>query len=249
MKAMEIFRIQASYVVIALMFFPVQGIAAFTEKDIPRLLATVSHLQVTDKIVFWARQFIGTPYDPDPSGSYVTKKVVVFDEQVNSMYLVCRVVELALSSTPHEAIDIALEKRFFTVGVLKNNEVQNYNERYKYPMDMILSRKWGRDVTEELGSTVYIEPSRIWDKQKILPKKYTYKWIGKLKNGDLMFFVKDEKKRRKGEVIGNMGIVDKSKRGVYVIYAKEGKNGGVVAEGLSNYLKSSDFIGVKVTRF
>ena len=247
MKIIKTYRI---YILIALLLiFMSKGVEAFTEKDIPRLQASVSHLKTGDRIVFWARQFLGTAYDPEPSGTYVKNKVIVFDQQVNSMYLVCRAVELALSSTPHEAIDIALEKRFFILGVLKDNKVQNYNERYEYPMDMILSGKWGKDITEELGSTVNVEASRTWDTQKILPKKDIQKWIRNLQNGDLIFFVKDEKKRRSGELIGNMGIIEKAKNGVYVIHAKEGANGSVVANKLSNYLKSSDLIGVKVTRF
>jgi len=244
---MKNIRTKSLLVLIILMLLCSKNAGAFTEKEILRLEASVSHLQTRDKIVFWARQFIGTPYDPDPLGTYVTNKVIVFDEQVNSMYLVCRSVELALSSTQEEAVEIALDKRFFTRGVLVDNLVQNYNERYEYAMDMILSSKWGKDVTEELGPTADVEASRIWDTQKILLTTDMHKWISKLQNGDLIFFVKDKSKWIRGDVIGHMGIVEKSKNGIYVIHAKG--EGGVLAEELGKYLKASGFTGVKVTRF
>ncbi|HLC16865.1 MAG TPA: hypothetical protein VJL89_11640 [Thermodesulfovibrionia bacterium] len=234
-------------VLIIIMLLYSQSEGVFTEKEIPMLEASVSHLQTRDKIVFWARQFIGVPFDPDPAGVYVTNKVIVFDEQVNSMYLVCRSVELALSSTEEKAVEIALDKRFFTRGVIVDNQVQNYNERYEYPMDMILSSKWGKNVTEELGPTVDVEASRIWDTQKMLPATAMHKWISKLQNGDLIFFVKDKNKWIRGDVIGHMGIVEKSKNGIYVIHAKG--VGGVLAEELGKYLKASGFTGVQVTRF
>ena len=65
---------------------------------------------------------MGTPYDIDPLGTYVARSVIVADEKVDCMYLVFRAVELALSSTPAEAIQIALQKRFHSKGVYKRRE-------------------------------------------------------------------------------------------------------------------------------
>ncbi|RMD59120.1 MAG: hypothetical protein D6828_01970, partial [Nitrospirae bacterium] len=221
--------------------------------DIPRLMTMTANLDIGDRIVFWAKQFIGTPYDPDPLGEYVRRGVIVSDERVDCMYLVFRSVELALSSTPQEAIEEALYRRFFIRGIVKDGKVVNYDQRYKYAMDMILSNKWGRDVTGELGHAVYIDGSRRWDRQLILPKENADEWMKNLKSGDIIYFVKDVKKRVVGEIIGHMGIIENDGGTIYLIHAsglkKKGTKGRVKREKLSSYLKRTNFIGVKITRF
>jgi len=68
----------------------------------------------------------------------------VADERVDCMYLTFRAVELALSYSPEEAVQIALEKRFHSKGVLKDGQIMNYDDRFEYGEDMIESGKWGR---------------------------------------------------------------------------------------------------------
>ena len=63
-------------------------------------------------------------------------------------------MELALSHTPEEAIQIALEKRFHSKGILKDGKVVNYDDRFEYGEDMIESGKWGKEVTLEVGKNL-----------------------------------------------------------------------------------------------
>jgi hypothetical protein len=228
-------------------------VVAFTDNEIIMNQTIIINRPVGERIVFWAQKFINTPYDPDPLGEYVRKRVIVADEQVDCMYLVFRSVELALSTEPEEAIEEALKRRFFTYGNLVDNKIVNYNERYQYAMDMILSKKWGREVTGELGPVTFIEGSRGWDKQAFLSKKTISKWSENLQGGDIIYFVKPVKNRIVGEIIGHLGIVDKSDGKVSVIHAsgskKKNSKGKVTKVSLSKYLSSVSFIGVKVTRF
>ena len=115
---------------------------------------------IGEKIAFWAEKFIGVPYDRDPLGEYVSRAAIVSDERVDCMYLTFRAVELALSGTPEEAIQVALERRFHSKGVLKEGRVINYDDRFEYGEDMIESGKWGREITSEVGKTMKIEGAR-----------------------------------------------------------------------------------------
>jgi hypothetical protein len=211
-----------------------------------------------EKIAFWAEKFIGVPYDPDPLGEYVSKATIVADERVDCMYLTFRVVELALSKTPDEAIQIALEKRFHSKGVLKGSQVVNYEDRFEYGEDMIESGKWGKEVTSELGKMTIIKGSRGKDFIEILPSTELMKGIKRLKSGDIIFFVKKPEKRKAFEIIGHIGIIKFEKRpndaetgAVYLIHASgiKGKEGVVKKVLMGDYLSHMDFIGVKITRF
>ncbi|MFC1770239.1 hypothetical protein ACFLZI_04235, partial [Nitrospirota bacterium] len=120
------------------------------------------------RIAFWAELFVGTPYDTDPLGNYVTMQRIVSDGQVDCMYHTFRSVELALGSNPSEAIEAALTLRFSTRGVINSSgRVQNYNERYAYAIDMIASGKWGEDITETLAPTTSIPGSRGYDSVEV----------------------------------------------------------------------------------
>lgn len=248
---MRAFYITALYIIISIVLS--QNTFALSQKDIPRLQATVSNKPVGERIAFWAKQFINTPYDTDPIGEYVRKNKIVVDERVDCMYLTFRVVELAHSSNPEDAVEEALNRRFFTKGIVVDNKVTNYYERFQYGMDMILSNKWGKDVTEELGQTIYVEGARGWDKQKILPSNNTPEWIKNLRSGDIIFFVKPPKKRVVGEIIGHIGIIDNTSNKIYLIHAsgskKKDSKGKVKRVRLKKYFKTTGFIGAKVTRF
>ncbi len=213
---------------------------------------------IGERIAFWAEKFIGVPYDDDPLGEYVSKATIVTDERVDCMYLTFRVVELALSRTPEEAVQIALDKRFHSKGVLREGRVTNYDDRFEYGEDMVDSGKWGRDVTSEVGRMMKIKGSRGKDFAEILPADQLMRGMSRLKSGDLLFFAAKPEKRKVGEIIGHIGIVKVEETGknpegrkVFLIHAsgRKGRGGVVKKVLLKGYLSKTEFLGVKITRF
>ncbi|MGD0282265.1 MAG: hypothetical protein ABSB95_07890, partial [Dissulfurispiraceae bacterium] len=127
----------------AFLIFSFSG-AGFALSD-PEVLSLQNALKgksTGERIAVFAERFVGTPYDTDPLGTYVRQAVIVADEKVDCMYLVFRAVELALSSSPAEAVQAALQKRFHTKGVVTDGKVVNYDDRFAYGEDMISSGKW-----------------------------------------------------------------------------------------------------------
>jgi hypothetical protein len=244
---------------ISLVFFLfLEPCFALTHEEIQKFQTLLRVYPIGEKIAFWAEKFIGVPYDTDPLGEYVSKATIVADERVDCMYLTFRTVELALSYSPAEAIQIALEKRFHSKGVLKDGRVMNYDDRFEYGEDMIESGKWGKDITSEIGRMKKIKGSRGKDFVDVLPPHELLNGMKTLKNGDLIFFVKKPEERKVDEIIGHIGIigVEKSqkgggKSGVYLIHASgiKGKGGVVKKVLLKDYVLQMDFIGVKITRF
>ncbi len=210
------------------------------------------------RIAYWAGKFIGTPYDPDPLGLYVRTNRIVADEMADCMYLTFRSVELALSSTPNEAINKALDLRFIHQGKITDGLVQNYDDRFQYGEDMVFSGKWGKNITSELGPTKKILGSRGRDEVDILPKetlllKQTQK---KLADGDIIYWIKDPKKRVVEEIVAHLSIVHIKAGRPYIIHAAGSKNqwatpdGGKVKEvPFADYVQKMRFIGAFVTRF
>jgi len=231
---------------------------AFSDREVAQYQSLFKDRAINEKIALWAEKFVGTPYDRDPLGEYVTKKVIVTDGRVDCMYLVFRSVELAVSSSPEGAIEAALDKRFRTKGILENGRVENYGERFEYGEDMIDSGKWGREITPEVGTTREIKGSRGKARVAILPSRELKGRITRLKNGDLLFFIKDPRKRICGEIVGHMGIVKvEAQTGktpgkqVYLIHASgTKKRGGVVKKILlKDYIRTMPYIGVRITQF
>ncbi|MEE9523381.1 MAG: hypothetical protein V3V59_01365, partial [Thermodesulfovibrionales bacterium] len=197
-------------------------------------------------------QFIGTPYDPDPLGEYVRKKIIVADERVDCMYMTFRPVELAMSDTYAQTVDKALSMRFMTRGELdKEGRVANYEDRYQYGMDMIRSGKFGRDISDSIAETESIQGSRGLETVDIINKKQSLASIDKIRNGDIIFFVKDPSKRKVGEIVGHIGVAFRENDDVSLIHASGTKNGkgSVKKVGLEQYFKDMSFIGIVVTRF
>jgi len=201
---------------------------------------------------------MGVPYDKDPLGEYVSKATIVADERMDCMYLTFRAVELALGKTPDEAIQIALEKRFHSKGVLKDGQVINYDDRFEYGEDMIESGKWGKDITSIVGKMTKIKGSRGRDFVEILPAAMLLKGTKNLRSGDIVFFIKKVEERKREEIVGHLGIVKVEKnpktregRKIYLIHASgiKGKGGAVKKVLLKEYLSVMPFIGVKITRF
>lgn len=227
---------------------------ALSDEEVFSLQNKLKGKPTGERIAFFSGQFIGTPYDVDPVGTYVTQKVIAADEQVDCMYLVFRAVELALSSTPDGAVQVALEKRFHTKGVLAKGKVLNYDDRFAYGEDMIYSGKWGNEITAEIGKTVTIRDLRSGQSVLMLTRDEALKGMSKLRNGDLLFFIKDPQKTVSDEIVGHMGIVTATGTpgsGIYLIHAsgRKGKSGIVRKKELGDYLKKMPFIGVKITRF
>lgn len=235
---------------ILLFLFPSLAAAFMSDDEIAVLQRTASGWSTGERIAFWAEQFIDAPYDQDPQGEYVTKGVIVADERVDCMYHAFRSVELALGRNPDDSIAVALDKRFHGKGLLSDGKVSNYTERFRYGEDMIESGKWGREITAELGKTVTITGDRGRTRVAMIRKQDIPSLPGRLRNGDLVFFVKDPKKRVSGEIIGHIGIIKIDAEKTYLVSAFGRKNrGGTVRKVLlSEYGTVMPFVGIRVSR-
>lgn len=251
-------KLLKTFLILLIFFLFLQPCFALTEKEIQKFQTSLTGKAIGERIVFWAEKFVGVPYDRDPLGEYVSKATIVADERVDCMYLTFRAVELALSQTPEEAVQVALERRFHSKGLLKDGQVINYDNRFEYGEDMIESGKWGKEVTSEIGKVTKIEGSRGRDSVEVLSPDALMKGLRNLRSGDIIFFAVKPQKRKVGEIIGHMGFIKVEKRPdhpgsreVYLIHASGTKRkGGMVKEVLlKNYLSKIGFIGVKITRF
>jgi hypothetical protein len=238
-------------VLVILLLIPGPAMSFMSEEEIATLQRETSGLTTGQRIAFWAEQFLGTPYDPDPLGEYVTREVIVADDRVDCMYLTFRSAELALSGTPEEAVEVALDKRFMGSGVMKEGKVLNYDNRFQYAQDMLSSGKWGREITGTLGETVEIEGSRGTKTVRILPGAQIPGAVPLLESGDIIFFVKDPAKRVVGEIVGHIGIIKREGDKAFLIHAGGKKDlGGVVKKVLlTDYARSMPFVGIRVSRF
>jgi hypothetical protein len=224
---------------------------ALTSEEIQKFQTLLVSKPIGERIAFWAERFVGVPYDTDPLGEYVSKATIVSDKRIDCMYLTFRTVELALSHTPEEAIQVALERRFHSKGVLKDGHVINYDDRFEYGEDMIESGKWGKDMTSAVGKMMKIKGSRGKDFVEILSSDALVKGMKSLKSGDLVFFAKKPEKREVGEIIGHMGIlkVEESPRGergrkVYLIHASGMKEKGGAVHPVRNSSGASNPVGI-----
>jgi len=251
-------KLRETLLIPLIFFLLLQPCFALTDEEIQKYQNFLTGQPIGEKIVLWAEKFIGVPYDRNPLGEYVSKAKIVADERVDCMYLTFRVAELALSRTPEEAIQVALEKRFHSKGVLKNGQVVNYEDRFEYGEDMIESGKWGEEVTPEIGKITRIKGSRGKDVVDVLSPGVLLMGLRNLKNGDIIFFATRPEKRKVGEVIGHMGFIKVEERtnrsgskDVFLIHAggTKQKGGEVRKVQLKDYLSKMGFIGVKITRF
>ena len=227
---------------------------ALSDEEIRQKQGGLQGKTVGERIAFWTERFVGTPYDEDPLGEYVTKATIVADERVDCMYLTFRAVELAISKTPEEAIQIALDKRFHSRGILRDGKVTNYEDRFDYGEDMIPSGKWGRDVTGEMGRTTRIKGSRGRDFYEILPPQEIKQGKKKLRSGDIFFFMTRPEKRKVNEAVGHIGIIkmegNSDLKEIYLLHAGGSKNkgGSVKKVLLQDYVSRMHFVGVIITR-
>ena len=203
------------------------------------------------KITQCANQFIGTPYDTNPIGEYVFRNVIIYDEKVDCMYFVFRCTEIALSNKEISSEQVALSQRFKTHGIISNGVVVNYQDRFAYADDMILSPKWGVDVSPAIGRISQIEGTRGVSFFNFVAKNDVN--LRNFQNGDIIFFVKSKNNRIIDEVIGHLGFIEIENGNVYLIHASGLKqpttNGSVQKVLLANFLQKTKFIGVVVKRF
>jgi len=250
--------LQTAFFILLIFQLSLRPCFALTGEEIQGFQTLLTGKPIGERIAFWAERFIGVPYDTDPLGEYVSKATIVADERVDCMYLTFRAVELALSRTPEEAIQVALKRRFHSKGVLKDSQVVNYDDRFQYGEDMIESGKWGKEITTSVGNTMKIKGSRGRDFVEVLSSDALMRGTRSLKSGDLVFFAKKPEKREVGEIIGHMGIVEvtevegsQRRKVVFLIHASgtKRKGGAVKKVLLKEYLSKMPFIGVKITRF
>lgn len=231
-------------------------LSAFTDFEIASFQKEIAAEPVGERIALWAERFIGTPYDPDPLGEYVTKRRIAADDRVDCMYLTFRSMELALSQTPEEAVLIALDKRFIGKGRLEDARVLNYEDRFQYGEDMLESGKWGKEITGDIGPLSHIQGSRGRKTVTLLSRetlidKFRKRQPLPLKSGDIIFFVRSPEKRLAGEIVGHIGFIKVEGESLYLIHAGGRKNrGGEVKKVmLKDYIRSMPFEGIKVSRF
>jgi hypothetical protein len=241
----------ASSVLVLMLLLSAPAFSFPAEDGIAGLQREVSGLSAGERIARWAEEFVGTPYDPDPRGLYVTEQLIVADRAVDCMYHTFRSVELGLSQTPREAAERALQMRFHTRGHLEADRVTNYEDRFQYAMDMIASGKWGSEVTATLGPTEHVPGSRGYPEVMMIPASRIRSAGQGIRSGDIVFFVKDPSRRVVGEVIGHIGIVKREGDTLWLIHAsgRKGRGGEVRKVLLSDYAESMPFVGIKVTRF
>lgn len=222
-----------------------------SDDDIEKIQEDISYMPVGDRIALWAEIFIGTPYDPDPLGDYVTRRVIVADYAVDCMYLTFRSVELALSETPEEAIDLALTLRFHDRGIIKRGRVVNYGDRFEYAADMLHSGKWGNDITPILPGSTDMEGSRGISRVTFVPRDDIPSTFGLLQSGDIVYFVKDPSTRVVGEIVGHIGILKREGGTLFLIHASGRKmfGGWVVKVPFDYYVRRMPFTGIMVGRF
>lgn len=235
---------------IALAFFPSLAVAFMSSDEVSELQKATVGWDAGERIAFWAEQFLDVPYDTDPVGDYVHKSLIVADERVDCMYLTFRSVELALGKNPSDSEALALEKRFHHKGIVEDGKVVNYDDRFRFGEDMIESGKWGREVTSELGQVDTVQGKACGERVAMIPQKDILGVLAGLKNGDIIYFVKDPETRVEGEIIGHIGIIKREQDTVYLISAFGQKNkGGKVKKSLfSAYSAEMPFVGIKVTR-
>jgi hypothetical protein len=233
-----------------LVLFPAIAAAFFPYDEVSVLQAVTAGWGVGDRIAFWAEQFVDVPYDTDPLGEYVRNAVIIADERVDCMYLTFRSVELALGRNAAESVALALDKRFHRKGIVEDGKVRNYEDRFRYGEDMIASGKWGREITSELGSTAMVSGKPGQEYVPMISKQEVLNILFRLKNGDIVFFVRAPEQRQENEIVGHIGIIKREQDEVYLISAvgQKNKGGKVKKTLLSEYRAEMPFIGIKLTR-
>jgi len=201
-------------------------------------------------------------------GGYVADSLLVQDFRQDCVLFSYRCAELAQASSPRDAILRALATRF--AGTPPDSVVSasggvdyNHPSHLDDSLDLVRSGFWGRDVTEEVGVAVRDAAGTT----RYPPGSFAYipsaqLRLDRLADGDLLYFVFDEKSTRGqkmrqeyGTPIGHQGIVSRLGDRVDVIHAAisdlpgEYLGNRVVRVPLATYLRRIEsWKGVIVTR-
>jgi hypothetical protein len=201
-------------------------------------------------------------------GGYVADSLLVQDFKQDCVLFTYRCTELAQSASARAAVILALATRF--AGANPDSVVSpaggvNYDHpsHIDDPLDFVRSGHWGREVTEEVGTAVVdgvgtsLHPGGSF---RYIPTARLR--LDRLQDGDLVYFVFDERNPRGqkmrseyGLVIGHQGILSRHGDTVTLIHAAQSDLQGeyhgnrIVRVPLMTYLHRVDsFKGIIVTR-
>jgi hypothetical protein len=251
--------------------FNLQSAQALPEKEIDGRMADYASLPVGKKIAtwadyFWQRGITIYRFGPNPGG-YVQEGRLVDDFRTDCMLFVYRATELGRSSSALEAVQFAFGTRFYGAAledVVDGEGRVDYDNpiHLNFAEEMIRSGIWGRDVSDSLGTTVAdpVGTNRFpAGDVRYLPKAGLD--YGRLRDGDIAFFVTDETTpagksvRETGTLVGHMGIVRLEAGDAHLIHAAAAGIAGIYEGGkvekvrLRTYLdRVENFKGLIVTR-
>jgi hypothetical protein len=239
-------------------------------RAIDSLMVQIEGKPVGERIAFWAETFhrdgrarylFGLE-----EGGYVREGRLCDDFRTDCVLFLYRTTELGRSTSAREAVQFAFGTRFYGASV---EEAIDPDGRVRYDHaahldhseDIVRSGIWGRDVTSSIGP-VESDPGNDRfpaDTLKFVPvDRIDY---GALADGDLIFFLLDEKQpkgaeyRAQGTLIHHIGIAVRSGDQVDLIHAARAPLTGIY-EGqkieripLKAYLQRVDsFKGILVSR-
>jgi hypothetical protein len=249
-----------------------QDTVSFPEALLDSCIVAWRSLPLEERVARWAAFFLEKErtqylFGLKPGG-YVAESLLVQDFRQDCVLFSYRCSELARATSPRDALLWALATRFAGApldSVVSVSGGVDYDHRahLDYSLDMVRSGLWGRDVTREVGlaiddsvgtsryaagSFAYIPTERLRLEQ--------------LADGDLLYFVFDERhprgrkmRQEYGLVVGHEGIVQRRGNTVTVIHAaqsdlsSEYRGNRIVRVPLATYLRRVDsFKGVIVTR-
>jgi hypothetical protein len=231
----------------------------------------VRSLAIGDRIASWASFFLerneAVYVFGDAPGGYVHEGRLIDDRATDCVLFSSRVVELATSDSPEEAVDRALSLRFPGCPldeILAEHGVDfAHPSRLRYGEDMIASGGYGADVTSTVGE-LSLDPGTGRARHGAIAfVRSNAVRTGALRNGDLAFFVLDPEhggarrvREETGATIGHMGIVrTPAGRETQLVHAAlralpgEYEGNRIVTVALETYLARVDrFSGMIVTR-
>jgi hypothetical protein len=242
------------------------------ETLISNRIAAWRRLPAGERVARWARLFASRTdnvycFGPKPGG-YTAESLLVQDFKHDCVSLYYRTTELARAASARDALRLAYGTRFADVNPSAwpaPTGAMNYDDpaHLDYSEDMIRTGLWGADVTKEVGVAI---PDAAGTSRyaagtyDFIPKsKLRY---GKLRSGDLLYFVLDEAnekartlREKYGLLVGHQGIVDRDGDTVYVIHAAQSDLPGIYAGNrvvrvpLRTYLDRVErFKGVMISR-
>ena len=167
---------------------------------------------------FWKRGDAAYRFG-EADGGYAKEGRLIDDCHTDCVLFFYRATELGRSSSALEAVQFAFGTRFYGAILEEVVDAQGRVD-YRTPVylhfseDIVRSGIWGRDITAELGPVTLDHAGTARypaDSVSYVPKEQVRK--DRLQDGDVIFFVADEKTdsgrrvRENGGMIGHIGIV------------------------------------------